>query len=314
MRYPSGRSGSFSFPSEVTSVGHSAFSFASGLTEIVIPSRIIELKAGAFDSCTGLTSVTFETTWNPFLQQWRGVATIGNLAFRGCEALETITLPRTLSGYGLGESVFYGCLSLESIEVDPNNPEFASVDGILYNKSLDMLMLCPSGKTVADQIPNTVKFIDFGAFSHCLDLASVRLPSTVIYINDGSFSYCVSLTYIRIPSSVTHIGDEAFSGCSSLTNAYFSGAVAPSSVALNAFSNVSPDFLITFREGSSGYAAPYWYGYPSAAIPNIKPVLAGIGNRTIQPGQTITFTITATDVNKDDLVYSAVGNASQPAK
>jgi len=312
VRYPSTLPGDYTFPDEVDSVWAYAFQDAEGLVDIVIPSKLIEINNRVFSGCIGLSSVTFETSWNPILEQWRGVGTIGIYAFQGCTSLESITLPRTLSDISM--DAFYGCEALESIAVDSNNPVYAGVDGILYNKALSNLLLCPVGKTTADLIPASVTAIrDFG-FENCTSLSSVRLSAALTSIGDKAFIWCSSLTSVRIPSAVTHIGDEAFRFCTSLTNAHFSGSVAPAFFGIGVFSNASPDFRITFRLGSSGYSAPYWYGCPSVAVLNLAPVLAGIGNRTIQPGQTITFTISATDVNKDDLVYSAVGNGPQPAK
>ena len=83
----------------------------------------------------------------------------------------------------------------------------------LYNKK-DNYEVVPLG-TASDGlgitsviIPNTVKIIGEGAFSHN-NLTSVELPDTVISIGDDAF-YFNKLTSVTIPNSVTSIGNSAF--------------------------------------------------------------------------------------------------------
>jgi len=45
------------------------------------------------------------------------------------------------------------------------------------------------------------------------------------------------------------------------------------------------------------------------SITNAAPTLNEIGNRSIQPGQPLIFTVQASGANEDDLEFSAVGSA-----
>ena len=45
----------------VTSIGRYAFSSCSNLTEITLPSSLIEIGSGAFESCKKLTAVVIES-------------------------------------------------------------------------------------------------------------------------------------------------------------------------------------------------------------------------------------------------------------
>ncbi len=54
--YPAGRSGSYSIPESVTSIGEFAFSGCSGLTGIAIPDGVTSIGDCAFFECTGLKS------------------------------------------------------------------------------------------------------------------------------------------------------------------------------------------------------------------------------------------------------------------
>ncbi len=61
-----------------------------------------------------------------------------------------------------------------------------------------------------------VAFIDGGAFERC-GLEEIAIPDTVSFINTGAFANCVDLEKILIPASVTEIGEDAFKNCEKLT-------------------------------------------------------------------------------------------------
>ena len=58
----------------VTSIGNSAFSSCSNLTNITIPNSVTTIGESAFDHCSSLTSITIPNS----------VTSIGNNAFYGC--------------------------------------------------------------------------------------------------------------------------------------------------------------------------------------------------------------------------------------
>ncbi|MCL2244411.1 MAG: leucine-rich repeat domain-containing protein [Treponema sp.] len=67
-------------PSNVTSIGSSAFYGCSGLTSITIPSGVTSIGSSAFYGCTGLTSITIPTS----------VTSIVNTAFYVCSGLTKV--------------------------------------------------------------------------------------------------------------------------------------------------------------------------------------------------------------------------------
>ncbi|WP_461248577.1 leucine-rich repeat domain-containing protein, partial [Treponema sp. R6D11] len=55
IAYPSGKTGDFTIPSSVNTIGAYAFPNCSKLTSVTIPDSVTDIKRYAFHSCTGLT-------------------------------------------------------------------------------------------------------------------------------------------------------------------------------------------------------------------------------------------------------------------
>lgn len=164
------------------------------------------------DNYYGVTSITIpeKVTYNATEYN---VTSIGYDAFHKCESLISITIPNSVTS--IGERAFASCSSLTVINVDENNPNYTSSDGILYNKDITTLICCPSKKT-SITIPNSVTSIGEYAVAYCSSLTSIIIPNNVTSIGDEAFRDCDALTSITIPNSVTTIGECAFLRCSSI--------------------------------------------------------------------------------------------------
>ena len=197
---------SVTIPEGVTSIRTFAFSGCSSLTSVTIPEGVTSIESSAFSDCSSLTSVTIPES----------VTSIGGFAFAHCSSLTSITIPETVTS--ISWNPFANCSSLREIIVDDENPDFASIKGVLYSKDITDLYCYPAGlMETSFTIPRTVNSIKNYAFSGCVGLTEIVIPESVTSIGGNSFSECRNLTSLAIPSSVTTIGQNAFSNCSSLT-------------------------------------------------------------------------------------------------
>ena len=197
---------SITIPDGVASIGSSAFSGCSSLTSITIPDSVRSIGEYAFYYCSSLTSVTIPDS----------VTSIGGDAFSYCRSLVSVTIPDGVTS--IGDGAFSSCRRLTGIHVDASNPNYTSVDGVLFDKNKATLIQAPGALAGAYTIPDSVTSIGQSAFYNCSSLTSITIPDGVTSIGVGAFSGCSSLTSITIPDSVTSIGQSAFSGCSSLTS------------------------------------------------------------------------------------------------
>ncbi|MCK9316513.1 MAG: leucine-rich repeat protein [Verrucomicrobia bacterium] len=235
---PRYKTGIYTIPNGVISIGAGAFSDCAWLTSIIIPDSVTNIGDEAFSSCDMLTNITLPN----------GVTDIGDWTFSGCSDLTSITIPNSVAG--IGEGVFYYCWSLTSVVIGdsvtsiggdafnncnkltsitiPDSVTHIGYDAfsgceqlppILFSIGGKMLVRYSKGNTATEySIPGTVTRIGTQAFEGCSVLTSITIPNSVTHIGDWAFGSCSKLASIEIPNSVVSIGDYAFTSCSGLTS------------------------------------------------------------------------------------------------
>jgi surface protein len=192
-------SGSITIPEtvngcKVTTVAFEAFS-SSRISSVIIGNNVSKIDQNAFVSCQRLISVTFPNN-DGF--------SLGYHPFQNCTSLETITLPKNLTS--MDNNPFMGCSSLTSIGVEEDNPNFKSVDGVVYSKDTKAIYAYPCNRqsTVYEIIDGT-QVIGNGAFISASKLEKVHIPNSVSQIYDSAFMNCSNLNKLILPPDITYI-------------------------------------------------------------------------------------------------------------
>ena len=140
---------------------------------------------------------------------------IERAAFDGCTSLTNITIPASVKN--IGGYVFERCTQLNAIEVDGRNGKYQSIEGILYDKSKNLLIRCPLAKSGRVDIPSNVQSIMKYAFYQCSSVTEISIPDGVTTIEEQTFGGCSSLQAIIMPENALSLIDKfAFENCKQL--------------------------------------------------------------------------------------------------
>jgi hypothetical protein len=248
-----------------------------------VPSGVLSIRDSACAGCARLASVTIP----------RSVTSIEPSAFAGCTSLANVTIGSGVTS--LMQNAFLGCTNLTAITVDPLNPAYTSLAGVVFNKARTTLILFPGGRAGDYTVPDSVTSLERSAFRGCARLTRVTIPDNVTRIPSAEFADCTSLTRVTLPRSVTRIEDIAFSGCTSLSVVYCQGNAPDLEQVV--FQN-DLNAIIYYLPGTVGWGATFG-GRPTALShqPNLtmQPV-----SHTVRLGSDVTFSVAATGAPPPD--------------
>ena len=137
----------------VVALGNDAFTGATNITKVVIPSSIKRIAKNSFWKCTGLTAVELGS-----------VEEINAAAFADCTGLTSIKIPKTLKSGPtiIDEYVFKNCTNLTTITLE---------DGL---ETIPTRLLAGTNITEI-KIPSSVKTIEHDAFLDCKKLTKIEI-------------------------------------------------------------------------------------------------------------------------------------------
>lgn len=175
-----------------------------------------------------------EQTENGWVESETPLSYIKSYALCGDESVEIINIGANV--LHIDYQAFYDCQFLKAINVDENNENYCSVDGVLYNKDKTELMVFPEMHTSYEfanlekvsetedgvseykyTILDTVTSIAELAFTEVDHLLFVDIPDSVTHIGELAFFKCSDLKEINLPDNLETLGSDAFSYCKNIT-------------------------------------------------------------------------------------------------
>lgn len=199
----------FESNSQLTIIPEEAFAYTK-LLQIIIPDSVTKIDHNAFRETSALQTVLFST---------KNDISIESNAFYHSGLIE-LNIPANIKY--IGEFAFVGLVNLEYINVDVNNENYTSVNGVLMSKDCKKIIVMPAGKTGAYTIPDSVEVIGFGAFENSkLSTITFNENTNIVSIGYRAFFNAQNVTEIVIPKSVVSIDYYAFGYCEALTTVTF---------------------------------------------------------------------------------------------
>lgn len=286
LLYPTlDESRTYTVPDGVAEISSGAFSAASNLTSVTLPSSLRLIDDYAFFGCHGLEELIIP----------EGVSEIGVQSISCCSSLAHVQLPESLriirkdaffyspslteielpDGVEfLGETCFSGCPITEfhigaglremeanpfsgtpaySVTVSPDNKYFCVIDRSLCTADGKELIMYPRYSSAETYIiPHSIEIIRGRAFAFCNNLHNIILPEGLKSIGENAFYECSQLDGIIIPESMESIGEYAFGFCNAFRSITIPGGMR--SIGKNAFSNCSQLESIIIEEGTESIA------------------------------------------------------------
>ena len=205
---------------KIEKIGENAFYNCDSLQSVEIPKCLndvyarydsIDIPNGVFNECSNLKTIIFE----------EGSTVIADALFRGCDGLEEVKIPKTVTV--IKNHAFNECIKLKAVEISNGMKEIGD----------SAFSECSNLQKVI--LPDTVNSMGTNIFYNCINLTEVHLPNIRQNITANTFYNCKKLTTINFPSTLTTIGNSAFSGCESLPEAILPSGVEK--IESNAFKN-----------------------------------------------------------------------------
>ena len=272
-------------PSDFTYSGTTALTvsgYKSTSTTMWIPSYIggvpvTTIPASAFENKAELLKVVVPDT----------VTEIGNGAFKGCVALEDITLPfvgasEKVSQYSLQTSVFgyiFGMTSAHDSQYTSATKNYGYINTKFTSTPAGTIWQFSNtanyshsyvGTSYYDKtsyfyyIPTTIKtvtitnqtIIPVAAFNNCDFIKNITLPTNVTSIGDYAFQNCTGLTRLNsttdglfdLPTNIAAINQYTFKNCNKMTHVTVPANVT--NISTNAFDSCVQLANVEFATGS----------------------------------------------------------------
>lgn len=167
-------------------LGNGAFEGCASMERIDI-SRVKIIPKEGFEGCSKLKEIIYS-------QELIGIE---EYAFFGCALLEIINIPKSV--VYIKRSAFEECKSLNEFIVDKNNENYASVGGILFNKSVTKLIKYPTRRKNAEYvIPSSVCEIGNNAFSGNDSIERVVCDHDLFNFGLCVFNNCPKLNFCNL--------------------------------------------------------------------------------------------------------------------
>lgn len=233
----------------------------------------------------------------PSVIDGKKVTKIGMNAFKDCDYIESVTIPKSV--VRIDDYSFSGCTSLRRVIIEnagdnTNGLKPLNVLGNVGNKLVDndnetsesyssglvsigegAFFGCSALTEIT--LPDSVTEIDAKAFRDCTSLESVSFSENLTSIGDGAFFGCSSLKSAEIPESVTEIGSSAFEGCTSLESVNIPDGI--SEIKENTFKDCTSLTSVSFSENLTSIGDGAFFGCSSLKSAEIPESVTDIGDK-----------------------------------
>ena len=204
--------------STTTKIGSYAFNSCTGLTSVTIGNRVTSIGSSAFYDCKNLTKVIISN-----INKWASISFNNAYSNPLCYAMNLylatdtsnpLTQITISTATKIGNYAFYNAKCLTKVTIggyvdSVGERSFSSCDNLT-------ILTVNSANNKFHSIDNCV--IETSSNTLIVGCKTSVIPNSVTTIGNSAFYYCHGLTSVTIPNSVTILGSYAFYGCRGLNS------------------------------------------------------------------------------------------------
>ena len=219
-------------PDGVTHMGVTVFGDCYSLTNVHLPASLDTIYSSTFLNCSSLTEVTIPRnvsclgelsfSYNPALkkiifEEGTRLKTIGNQAFRECNALESFDVPNGVDS--IAGSCFYECASLKTLHLNED----------LRVLSSNAVGSCPL--LVECDIPASITVVE-RQFMYCPQMKHVKIgskdaPPGTTRVKNGIIFWAGNVECVELGANVDSLENYAFNTSEKKIKVMISWAAVP---------------------------------------------------------------------------------------
>lgn len=190
------------------------------LTELVLPANLVKLEKNAFGGTSKLVTVTVKSVSEQIDFAYAAFGTTTTSATTAPTYYVTnLFIAKEVAAFDI--TGVFGSVKLANVVVEEGNPNYTSIEGVLYNSDVTKVVYYPTEKEGGYVLPSTIVEISDRVFESKNGITSITIGKNVTTIGNAAFSNCKKLVEVIFEEGGTEalvIGTNAFQGCSVLKN------------------------------------------------------------------------------------------------
>lgn len=205
----------------------------SNITRILLGKNIQVIGSDAFKGCDKLSGKTIFSSWNQllnisFYNEYSNPLFLTKHLFIGDEnakEIKYLQIPDSINASMIGDLAFAGCEHLDSVSIPASikyvgAKAFLGCSGLKRARFASQADLC--NLVFASKEANPLYYANHlfvGTKSQ--EETEITIPESYEYISNGAFAGCTEITKVTLSDKITHIGADAFINCNSLYTVNF---------------------------------------------------------------------------------------------
>lgn len=170
--------------------------------ELLLPKSFQKVSMGILDKALGITAFRVDPEHSLMCDQDGILYTKDKKILIGCPAGMSGAVTLAVETEKISEGILVGCPYVTEYVVPPENANFKSIDGVLYNKSGDQLIKYPEGREGEFAVPDHVRSFGQYAFNQAGGLTKLTIPSSVKELSLDAFRNADNLKELIMPAAI----------------------------------------------------------------------------------------------------------------